>query len=206
ESAAVQKSLNEIFEAERVVYVIDDIPDVDLEASRLLRVTSDFDDYQRECALQRDTLLIETDLVAISETCTMSELSLRAELEKMLARTIKQEPLTALPKHHRNTGHGSGSEEAKKQQPFVAPMRPNIAPLMMARQSRANDPFRSRPPNTSRPPSMHVDDFVAMESSCSSRSSMLLHRTSERPRPMERSRGPSRGMTWQPAGPSQRYF
>ncbi|OTF72089.1 hypothetical protein BLA29_003902 [Euroglyphus maynei] len=25
------------------------------------------------------------------------------------------------------------------------------------------DPFRSRPPNTSRPPSMHVDDFVAME-------------------------------------------
>lgn len=30
--------------------------------------------------------------------------------------------------------------------------------------TRVNDPFRSRPPNTSRPPSMHVDDFVAMES------------------------------------------
>lgn len=28
---------------------------------------------------------------------------------------------------------------------------------------RLNDPFRSRPPNTSRPPSMHVDDFVALE-------------------------------------------
>ena len=27
-----------------------------------------------------------------------------------------------------------------------------------------HDPFRSRPPNTSRPPSMHVDDFVKMES------------------------------------------
>jgi len=26
------------------------------------------------------------------------------------------------------------------------------------------DPFRSRPPNTSRPPSLHVDDFEAMES------------------------------------------
>ena len=26
-----------------------------------------------------------------------------------------------------------------------------------------NDPFRSRPANTSRPPSMHVDDFVKME-------------------------------------------
>lgn len=27
-----------------------------------------------------------------------------------------------------------------------------------------NDPFRSRPANTSRPPSMHVDDFMKMES------------------------------------------
>lgn len=29
-------------------------------------------------------------------------------------------------------------------------------------QARA-DLFRSRPPNTSRPPSLHVDDFVALE-------------------------------------------
>lgn len=28
---------------------------------------------------------------------------------------------------------------------------------------RGSDPFRSRPPNTSRPPSLHVDDFVALE-------------------------------------------
>lgn len=28
---------------------------------------------------------------------------------------------------------------------------------------RGADPFRSRPPNTSRPPSLHVDDFVALE-------------------------------------------
>lgn len=34
----------------------------------------------------------------------------------------------------------------------------------MLHSSRANDPFRSRPPNTSRPPSMHVDDFLALES------------------------------------------
>jgi hypothetical protein len=26
--------------------------------------------------------------------------------------------------------------------------------------TRVNDPFRSRIPNTSRPPSMHVDDFI----------------------------------------------
>ena len=28
---------------------------------------------------------------------------------------------------------------------------------------RGGDLFRSRPPNTSRPPSLHVDDFVALE-------------------------------------------
>ena len=30
---------------------------------------------------------------------------------------------------------------------------------------RSNDLFRARAPNTSRPPSMHVDDFVKMENS-----------------------------------------
>ena len=30
-------------------------------------------------------------------------------------------------------------------------------------QRGGHDLFRSRPPNTSRPPSMHVDDFVKME-------------------------------------------
>lgn len=34
---------------------------------------------------------------------------------------------------------------------------------MMSSGGRNYDPFRSRPPNTSRPPSLHVDDFVAME-------------------------------------------
>lgn len=36
---------------------------------------------------------------------------------------------------------------------------PSLNPLSGARP----DPFRSRPPNTSRPPSLHVDDFVALE-------------------------------------------
>ena len=49
----------------------------------------------------------------------------------------------------------------KSSKPYVAPMRgrgfgrPGV--------NGRNDPFRSRAPNTSRPPSLHVDDFVAME-------------------------------------------
>ncbi|GAB6027345.1 hypothetical protein CHUAL_001621 [Chamberlinius hualienensis] len=57
----------------------------------------------------------------------------------------------------------SGSKDPIRKKPFVAPMRGRGYARAGIHSSRANDPFRSRPPNTSRPPSMHVDDFVAME-------------------------------------------
>ncbi|KAH3771879.1 hypothetical protein DPMN_173208 [Dreissena polymorpha] len=33
----------------------------------------------------------------------------------------------------------------------------------LAAQANRHDNFRNRPPNTSRPPSMHVDDFMKLE-------------------------------------------
>ncbi|KAG1683645.1 Protein virilizer [Nymphon striatum] len=59
----------------------------------------------------------------------------------------------------------------KRYQPFINPGKRDFASGSRGRgfsrggllHSRLNDPFRSRPPNTSRPPSMHVDDFVALE-------------------------------------------
>lgn len=83
------------------------------------------------------------------------------------------------------------------------------------------DPFRSRPPNTSRPPSLHVDDFVALESSTGPNPSL---RTNLRPTPgpgqdqfYQRGRGnrggmsrpydPSRGRTYRQHGQmSSPYF
>ncbi|KAK7500321.1 hypothetical protein BaRGS_00008544 [Batillaria attramentaria] len=47
--------------------------------------------------------------------------------------------------------------------PFVAPMRGRGIMAQSMMSGRGHDLFRSRPPNTSRPPSMHVDDFVKME-------------------------------------------
>lgn len=38
-----------------------------------------------------------------------------------------------------------------------------IARGLAAQAARHHDNFRSRPPNTSRPPSMHVDDFMKLE-------------------------------------------
>ncbi len=45
----------------------------------------------------------------------------------------------------------------------VAPMRGRGYGRPALNTGGRHDPFRSRPPNTSRPPSMHVDDFVKME-------------------------------------------
>jgi hypothetical protein len=49
--------------------------------------------------------------------------------------------------------------------------------------NRGNDLFRSRPPNTSRPPSMHVDDFVALEHKTFSTSGQSISDYSSRQEP-----------------------
>ncbi|CAL4171551.1 unnamed protein product, partial [Meganyctiphanes norvegica] len=48
----------------------------------------------------------------------------------------------------------------KRGRGFIAPMRGRV---YTRGQNLRTDPFRSRIPNTSRPPSLHVDDFLALE-------------------------------------------
>lgn len=60
------------------------------------------------------------------------------------------------------------SHLSSHRKPFGSPMRGNMRGAFgrgLVSAGRGLDPFRSRPPNTSRPPSLHVDDFVALESS-----------------------------------------
>ncbi|KAK3914172.1 Protein virilizer-like protein [Frankliniella fusca] len=52
------------------------------------------------------------------------------------------------------------SSDLKTRRPFVTPMRGRGFSRPVPQRG---DLFRSRPPNTSRPPSLHVDDFVALE-------------------------------------------
>ncbi|XP_052231908.1 protein virilizer homolog isoform X2 [Dreissena polymorpha] len=47
--------------------------------------------------------------------------------------------------------------------PYMAPMRGRGIARGLAAQANRHDNFRNRPPNTSRPPSMHVDDFMKLE-------------------------------------------
>uniref|UniRef100_T1IEL7 VIR_N domain-containing protein n=1 Tax=Rhodnius prolixus TaxID=13249 RepID=T1IEL7_RHOPR len=60
------------------------------------------------------------------------------------------------------------TNEPSQKKLFIAPMRgrgayPASSGAAPAPGGPRGDMFRSRPPNTSRPPSLHVDDFVALE-------------------------------------------
>ncbi|GLV34007.1 virilizer [Carabus blaptoides fortunei] len=108
----------------------------------------------------------EIDLVAadLSEVCRQNlsaEVNISREVEKLIRVYPSQESdrqTSEQLKVKRTMNEAQRNDKLKK--PYVTPMRgrgfPRTAP-------QRGDLFRSRPPNTSRPPSLHVDDFVALE-------------------------------------------
>lgn len=111
---------------------------------------------------------VECDLASVMEQI-VPDFNLKGELEKLSLsgeedQDGKKAALTG--KHKSQLMMGAEAAEPASKKPFIAPMRGRGFPNRgsMGHSTRANDPFRSRPPNTSRPPSMHVDDFLALES------------------------------------------
>lgn len=112
-----------------------------------------------------DRKLTQYDLIALSKKYFDSSFDVRNQLiviykneepnyeeNYKLASKHKHEPLIT-------KDYNSGNLK----RPYVAPLRGRGFQRSSNALGRLHDPFRSRPPNTSRPPSMHVDDFVAME-------------------------------------------
>ncbi|XP_050313210.1 protein virilizer isoform X2 [Anthonomus grandis grandis] len=99
---------------------------------------------------------LETIQCDLFEICRQlpSDFNLIKEVEK-LCRISRTEPtnMNKILKH-------SDDQRVKTRKPFITPMRPRGFPRTAPQRP---DLFRSRPPNTSRPPSLHVDDFVALE-------------------------------------------
>ncbi|XP_049874131.1 protein virilizer [Pectinophora gossypiella] len=56
----------------------------------------------------------------------------------------------------------AGCRDARQEPPPSDDKRPAVAWCRAVRAEAGGDAFRSRPPNTSRPPSLHVDDFTAL--------------------------------------------
>ncbi|XP_048518759.1 protein virilizer-like [Dendroctonus ponderosae] len=99
---------------------------------------------------------IETVACDLFEICRQlpPEYNLIKGVEK-LCRISRTDP----PPSDKAAKHAE-EERNRARKPFITPMRPRGFPRTAPQRP---DLFRSRPPNTSRPPSLHVDDFVALE-------------------------------------------
>ncbi|TRY84564.1 hypothetical protein DNTS_001310 [Danionella cerebrum] len=147
----------------RTVFVLSDVLDEQLKALW-------FTPLQPE-EMEAEVEMVKVDLVALAHQCC-PDLDLKAELE----RSFLSEPASPghnkaskgfrLGKHKHETfitssGKSDYVEPAKRAHIMAAPRGRGRGAFNQL--SRPHDIFRQRKQNTSRPPSMHVDDFVAAE-------------------------------------------
>ncbi|GFQ90344.1 protein virilizer homolog [Trichonephila clavata] len=140
---------------------------------------------------------VTVDLIALAEKTVPGEFNLRSSLESLCLSTENDSDLKSKKKGITTIGSkrkyspliNPALIDVNNKRPFIAPMRGRGFSRATSHSSRANDPFRSRPPNTSRPPSMHVDDFVALESHHSGSNSQAQVKRPQK----EGSRGRGRG-------------
>ncbi|XP_018123622.1 protein virilizer homolog isoform X2 [Xenopus laevis] len=154
-------SLQNMFNS-RTVYILADMVDEQLKS---LSVTP----FQPEEA-DADLDMVKVDLLELSAKCC-SDFDLKFELERSFLLEPSSPGRTKttkgfkLGKHKHETFITSGKSE------YIEPAkRAHFVPLPRGRgrggflqNMRPHDLFRQRKQNTSRPPSMHVDDFVAAE-------------------------------------------
>ncbi|KAK3085549.1 hypothetical protein FSP39_005168 [Pinctada imbricata] len=116
-----------------------------------------------------DVADIEPDLIMYNMDDMCKKYCAEFNLEEELKKTVSTSQAELTKPRRVKIGDRRKSQEISIfrgkgfRKPFVAPMRGRgIARGMMGSSSRM-DSFRTRAPNTSRPPSMHVDDFMKLE-------------------------------------------
>ncbi|XP_041842968.1 protein virilizer homolog isoform X2 [Melanotaenia boesemani] len=123
--------------------------------------------------IETDLDLMKVDLVGLAQECC-PELDLKAELERSFLSEPSSPGHTKAPKGFRlgkhkhetfitSSGKSDYVEPAKRAHIMPAPRGRGGRGGFGQNVSRPHDIFRLRKQNTSRPPSMHVDDFVAAE-------------------------------------------
>ncbi|XP_018343133.1 PREDICTED: protein virilizer [Trachymyrmex septentrionalis] len=116
------------------------------------------------------------DLLALATELLPADFNLLAEAQNLCSKIPPDDTTQPLQSKSQDEEQESSRAEkqispmAKSKQPFVTPVRGRTQFTNSLRGGpvgggvgRGSDPFRSRPPNTSRPPSLHVDEFVALE-------------------------------------------
>ncbi|XP_051878649.1 protein virilizer homolog isoform X1 [Pristis pectinata] len=147
----------------RTVYVLADVMDDQLKSLWL-------SPFQTE-ELDTDLDMVKVDLIDLAEKCCC-DMDLKAELERSFLSEPSSPGRTKVSKGFKLGKHkhetfitSSGKSE------YIEPAkRAHVVPPPRGRgrggfgsNCRPHDIFRQRKQNTSRPPSMHVDDFVAAE-------------------------------------------
>ncbi|XP_052003518.1 protein virilizer homolog isoform X2 [Xyrauchen texanus] len=147
----------------RTVYVLSDVLDEQLKALWFSPFQSD--------EMETEVDMVKVDLVALAQQCC-PDLDLKAELERSFlcepASPGHSKPTKGfrLGKHKHETfitssGKSDYMEPAKRAHIMAAPRGRGRGAF--GQLCRPHDIFRQRKQNTSRPPSMHVDDFLAAE-------------------------------------------
>nr|XP_046254709.1 protein virilizer homolog isoform X2 [Scatophagus argus] len=123
--------------------------------------------------IEPDLDMVKVDLVGLAQECC-PELDLKAELERSFLSEPSSPGHTKAPKGFRlgkhkhetfitSSGKSDYVEPAKRAHIMAAPRGRGGRGGFGQNLCRPHDIFRQRKQNTSRPPSMHVDDFVAAE-------------------------------------------
>ncbi|XP_011634486.1 protein virilizer [Pogonomyrmex barbatus] len=115
------------------------------------------------------------DLLALATELLPADFNLLVEAQNLCSKVPPDDATQTLQskpqdEEQENRTEKQTSPTVKSKQPFVTPVRGRTQFANSLRGGpvgggvgRGSDPFRSRPPNTSRPPSLHVDEFVALE-------------------------------------------
>ncbi|XP_058444919.1 protein virilizer [Malaya genurostris] len=142
--------------ASRSVFIISEEFEDQLKASYWLSFSPCDEDLERE--------QVPCDLQELAKMCLSGDINLTSECKRLLH-------LSASPHSHRDRVTTAPCFRTRRVEVEPSTGRPEkkifATPLRGRGFTRApvtrGDLFRSRPPNTSRPPSLHVDDFLALE-------------------------------------------
>ncbi|XP_055610444.1 protein virilizer [Uranotaenia lowii] len=140
----------------RSVFVVSEEFEDQLKASFWLSFSPCEEDLERE--------QIPCDLQELAKTCLTGDINLTSDCKRLLH-------LSASPHSNRDRVATAPCFRTRRVEVEPSTGRPEkkifATPLRGRGFTRApitrGDLFRSRPPNTSRPPSLHVDDFLALE-------------------------------------------
>ncbi|XP_055539648.1 protein virilizer [Wyeomyia smithii] len=142
--------------ASRSVFIISEEFEDQLKASYWLSFSPCDEDIERE--------QIPCDLQELAKTCLAGDINLTSDCKRLLHLSASphsnRDRVTTAPCFRTRRVEVEPSTGRPEKKIFATPLRGRgftRAPVTRG------DLFRSRPPNTSRPPSLHVDDFLALE-------------------------------------------